>query len=118
NGVCTVEVSESATYSPVVKDVNASLFPESSSDNRAGAITAGRSRIFVVGTRDLQTASDGLTYSRSLPNDTQHYFRITCGSDVATGDFRTPPPSFGLSTRDPMMLGAPGQLKAPSLSHT
>ena len=48
---CTLEVSESATYSPFAHDVNTALFAGSSADSRAGNVTSGRERTFVVGKR-------------------------------------------------------------------
>ncbi|MEO7651694.1 MAG: hypothetical protein ABIZ80_14605, partial [Bryobacteraceae bacterium] len=91
---CSVEVSESATYSPVVKDVNTVLFPGSNLDSRAGNAASGRQRTFVVGAAGqgityAPIASDGKRHSRALRAFTAHHFRITCGGDTATGTFQT-----------------------------
>lgn len=92
---CTIEVSEAAGYSPVVHDVNATLFTGANSDARAGNVTDGTARIFVVGQRTSGTASDGKLYSRALQTATLHYYRVTCGGDTATGTFRTTTPPLG-----------------------
>src|SRR5690349_6353528 len=87
---CGVEVSESATYSPLVYDVDPTLFPGANLDSRPGSIAVGRSRTFVVGARLAATAADGSgPYSRALQTATVHYFRITCGTDQTTKTFRT-----------------------------
>ncbi|HWB82789.1 MAG TPA: hypothetical protein VG675_01530 [Bryobacteraceae bacterium] len=87
---CTLEVSESATFTPLVYDVDPTLFPGSSSDSRPGNVSIGRARIFVVGTHRADiTATNKLRYSRALQADTAHYFRITCGADRTTGSFMT-----------------------------
>jgi len=89
SSACTVEVSEASGLSPVVNDVNASLFASSNADSTAlGAGVAGR-RQFVVGKRVAQMSS-GRMYSRALRADTLHYGRITCGS-AATFSFQTAP---------------------------
>src|SRR5258705_6862538 len=69
---CTVDVSESSSYTPVINDVNPGLFAEANSDSRAGALGAGTtSRIFVVGTVPdskgalSNLALDGKRYSRA-----------------------------------------------------
>lgn len=87
---CTVEVSEAAGYSPLVHDVNPSLFTGADLDSRTGAITNGRQRTFVVGQRKVErNSADTWTYSRALQTATLHYYRITCGVDTATGTFVT-----------------------------
>ena len=89
---CVLEVSESAGYSPVVHDVNTSLFSGSNSDGGGS-----RNRVFVVGKQTAARASDNKIYSRALREGTQHFFRITCGADQATGKFITSPIPFGRS---------------------
>lgn len=86
---CTIEVSESPSYSPVVNDVNGSLFSGANSDARFTSERSadGLTRRFVVGTRT--SGLSGTTfYSRALQQNTQHYYRLTCGSSVS-GVFTT-----------------------------
>src|SRR5215831_5066098 len=86
---CTVEVSESNTYAPLVRDVDAALFPGSNLDSRAETASSGLARQFVLGKRTIQQASDNRWYSRSLANNTTHYYRVTCGATINTGSFTT-----------------------------
>ena len=89
---CTIEVSESSSFTPLVNDVNPSLFAGSNSDFRNG--TQGRARAFILG-----AAGTGINYapvdltakrsSRALQTNTLHYYRLTCGADVASGTFST-----------------------------
>ncbi len=89
NAACTLEVSQSPTYSPLVHDVNPALFPGANLDSRSGSISVGRGRIVVIGSRVADTAVSGARYSRALQADTDHYFRIHCGGSVETGFFHT-----------------------------
>ena len=89
SSACTVEVSEVSGLSPVVNDVNTSLFASSDSDSTAIGAGAAGFRQLVVGKRAAQMAS-GRMYSRALRADTLHYGRLTCGSAV-TFNFRTAP---------------------------
>jgi hypothetical protein len=89
SAACTVEASTSATYSPLIYDVDPALFSGSNLDSRTGAVTNNRARTFVLGTRTAEVALDGRRLSRALQTETAHYFRVTCGVDAATGDFVT-----------------------------
>jgi hypothetical protein len=86
---CSVEVSESESYSPLVNDVNNSIFAGSQQDGRFTALHEGSTRIFVVGARTSETGADGKLYSRALRQNQKHHFRITCGAETATGVFTT-----------------------------
>jgi len=87
---CTVEVSESPTYAPLVYDVDPSLFSGANSDARNGSLTSGVTRAFVAGAHRADiTLTNQLRYSRALQANTAHYVRITCGTDQATTTFTT-----------------------------
>jgi hypothetical protein len=86
---CTVEVSNSPSYVPLVHDVDAAIFAGSNLDNRPGSISGNVTRTFVVGTRDAEQGLNGHWYSRALQALTPHYYRITCGTYTATGSFTT-----------------------------
>lgn len=94
SSACTVEASESPTYSPLVHDVDTTLFAGSNQDNRDGAINVGTRRVFVLGQRLSATALDSNVYSRALQAYTRHYVRTTCGSVVYQG--------FGDTTNIPL----------------
>ena len=85
---CTVEVSESNTFRPLVHDVDPALF-EGGSDARSGRLNWLGEHVFVVGQRKAQRARDGRWYSRALQANTVHYFRVDCVVASATGSFRT-----------------------------
>lgn len=94
---CTVEVSESPTFHPVVVDFDEYLFPGSSSDARPGSLSDGNNRLLVIGKHGMMApgtgnpfiGSDGNRYSRALRANAAHYFRISCGADQVTGQFQT-----------------------------
>jgi len=97
---CTVEVSEASTYAPPVNDVNTALFSGAGSDGREEAWKAGLERVFVAGKRVVGKAANGRRYSRALKANTRHYFRISCGTDTATGAFTTANIPWGNSATD------------------
>ena len=50
-GACLVAVSESASFVPLVHDVDPALFAGSNLDSRPESLSSGRARVFVVGKR-------------------------------------------------------------------
>ena len=79
---CTVKVSQQASFTPLVRDVDPALFPGADQDTRPETITAKTNRIFVVGKRITQRAADGKNYSRALETYATHYYQVACGSAV------------------------------------
>jgi hypothetical protein len=102
NGACTAEVSESASFAPLVHDVDASLFPGSNLDNRTESVSSGRERVFVIGKRRAEKAVNGKWYSRALQAFTPHYYRITCGADQSAGSFSTANIALGNTYNEPL----------------
>jgi hypothetical protein len=114
---CTVEVSESASYQPVVPDVDPKLFAGADRDQRSGNIFAGQQRLLVIGKRAAEIARNGHRYSRALQTAAAHYFRITCGSDQVTGSFQTANIPLGKTYGEvlPVDRDHPGQYAWPEM---
>ncbi len=92
---CTVQVSESQSLSPLVHDVDPSLFPGANLDSRPGNPANGLRRSFVVGNRRSDLASDNKLYSRALQANTQHWYQVSCGTATGSGSFSTANPPLG-----------------------
>ena len=88
SGPCQVQVSESPGLSPLVPDVDPSIFPGSNLDSRALSVAGGTQRFFVVGKRAADMSS-GIRVSRALQAATQHYYQVTCTGGSASGTFTT-----------------------------
>ncbi|MEP7351643.1 MAG: hypothetical protein ABI824_00285 [Acidobacteriota bacterium] len=123
SGACRVEASRDSSYSPLVVDLNSSLFSGADLDSRTGAWTDPADpakRVFVIGTRTISTALDGKDYSRALAQLTTHYIRVGCGSGyatVATTSATTDYPTYGRSTRDPLIGDANGAALWPTMDY-
>ena len=102
NNACQIELSESQTYAPLAHDVDPVLFAGSNLDNRPESLPSGMQRVFVAGKRRADKALDGHWYSRALQAFTTHYFRITCGSSQAKGQFLTANIGLGSTYLDPL----------------
>jgi hypothetical protein len=76
---CTIEVSESPTYLPLVADLDPLLFPGADSDAERNILPAGTSRLVPIGLRIAAQARDGKWHSRALGAETQHYVQVNCG---------------------------------------
>jgi hypothetical protein len=115
-GACTVKVSQQPSLAPLVHDVDPALFPASDQDTRPETITAGTSRVFVVGKRTTQRAADGKNYSRALETYSTHYYQVTCGSAVASGSFTTTNIPLGMTYNDVPQVDEsnPGQWMLPT----
>src|SRR5947208_16379079 len=57
--VCSVEVSESSTYRPLVHDVDSVLFTGANLDSRAESTSGGAARVFVSGKRRAEKGLHG-----------------------------------------------------------
>ena len=117
---CTVEVSESPSYSPLVHDVDGTLFTEANLDSRATSVNSGIWRKVVVGARRVDLALDSVYYSRALQAYTTHYYRITCDGVARTGRFTTSNIPMGMTYQDIPQLDPanPGSSIVPTLSPT
>ena len=115
-GACTVKVSQQSSLTPLVRDVDPALFPGSDQDTRPEAITAQTGRVFVVGKRITQRASDGKYYSRALETYATHYYQVACGSAVATGAFTTANIPMGMTYNEVPQVDEsnPGQWLLPT----
>ena len=118
---CSLEVRENNT-SKVVNDVNSMIFPNADIDlTRAGTLATGRRRVVVVGKRAAESGIDGFNHSRALQNNTQHTFKVTCGSQsTATGSFTTQNLPLGMTYNDPLPADPnhPGDYAWPDLNWT
>lgn len=117
---CTIEASESSTYSPLVHDIDTALFGSSNSDWREGSYITGTTHTFVLGKRLVARGSDGKNYSRALQAATLHFVRVTCGSMVATGTFTTATIPYGMTYQDVPQLdpAQPGIAMNPTVLDT
>lgn len=121
---CKFEVSESNTYSPLVHDVNPTLFTGADLDTRWNAFGASRGvahRVFTAGTKIVSTAANGRKYSRSLAPVTMHYIRVSCGAafaDVATTTKTTAAVPVGRSVRNPWLTDSARNALWPDFSMT
>src|ERR1051325_2218697 len=120
-GACTIEVSESNTYSPVITDVNSTLFSGSNIDSRTGSLGTGTtSRTFIIGTvPDMRgvianLASDGKRYSRALQPAPTYYVRVTCGSHTGTASVTTLNRPLGMTRGDEQPIASAGTYAVPT----
>lgn len=100
NAPCTVEVSESESYKPLVFDVDPARFAGSSLDSRPGSFAVGGKRRVVIGKRTIESDESDKKRSRALAAATKHYARVRCGADAASVAFSTTTIPYG-STRPP-----------------
>jgi hypothetical protein len=118
---CTIEVSESPTYTPLVHDVDPTLFTGSDQDSRTGSLGVGNvNRVIVIGKRSVEKGSDGNNYSRALQASTLYYYRVTCGHNNSTGTFTTASIPFGVGYGDPISTdpSTPGSYLYPTMQNT
>jgi hypothetical protein len=109
---CTIEVSVNSSFSPLVHDVDPTLFPSSNTDGGGAS-----PRIFVVGRRKADVAVDGNRYSRALQTQTTYYYQVTCDGQPANGSFQTANIPVGKTFAEPLPIDKlTGQYDWPTLS--
>ncbi len=108
--------SSAGVIGRLVHDVNTSLFSGSNLDSRSGNSPNGRYRTFVLGTRRTEfVTGTNRRVSRALQNNARHAYRITCGGDTATGEFRTKTIPLGFLAVDRPVPSSPGESEWPTL---
>jgi len=115
---CTVQVSESSSYSPLVADVDPALFAGAGTDTAYNVLPAGTARLIRVGRRTSTLALDGHWHSRALAANTQHYIQVTCDSAIGTATFTTDVPRGIAPEPLPTNPGAWGNLAYPEFDFT
>lgn len=122
SSACTIEVSESASYAPVVNDVNTTLFTGSNSDLRTidpNPIQQDNHRVFIVGTPRVELAADSTYQSRGIAAATKYFWRLTCGSAVTgVADTGNIPLGNSYPGGVDFLAGAFGNLSAPTIDWT
>jgi hypothetical protein len=101
---CVLQVGLRPDFSESAHDVNPTLFRRADSDRRSTAVTNGAVHAFVVGADLSETAMDGQVYSRALTPDTRYHFRLQCGGDTRSGEFRTKPGEGSASVEVPVRV--------------
>jgi hypothetical protein len=116
---CALEVSASPSFVPPVHDLDPSLFAGANFDNRPGNVNQGRQRVFVIGKRSAEAAAKGHRVSRALQVSTTHYFRLKCGTAVATGSFSTANLAAGKAYPEIPMVDRnhPGEYSWPDMAY-
>ncbi len=115
---CTVQVSESSSYSPLVADVDPALYAAAGSDATHDILPAGTARLLRIGMRTSTLALDGRRHSRALAANTQHYVQVTCDSATGTATFVTDVPRGFAPEPLPTDPTAWGNLAYPEFDYT
>jgi hypothetical protein len=115
---CTVLVSESPSYSPLVADVDPALFTGAGSDVAYNILPAGTARLLKIGARTSALALDGHRHSRALAASTMHYVKVTCPSTSGTTSFVTDVPRGSAPEPLPTDGTAWGDLAYPEFDYT
>ncbi len=112
--------SAGGTVGVLVDDVNPVLFPGADQDSRTGNPNNLLQRVFVVGQRYAQFASDGNRYSRALQANSLHHFTLTCGSQSLDQQFQTKNIPLGDTHNEGPLVDRnnPGQYAYPTIQWT
>jgi len=108
---CTIQLSQSNSYSPAALDVDPGTFANSNLDlSRPSTVAAGLSRTVTLGQRTAQLATAGAHagvrhYSRALQALTPYFGQITCPStgDTLAFSFTTSNIPLGQTYGDPWL---------------
>src|SRR5579875_1520765 len=110
NTACTIQVSTSATLSPLAYDVDESRFSGSSSCGRSGSLVSGNDYHMIIGGRTTAVEIAGDIVSRSLQAFTVYHYKVTLASGAtASGSFTTANPGLGNSAPDYIPFNSAGQ---------
>lgn len=110
---CTIEISEESDYTPLMPDVDPTLYSGADQCNRASSVVHGNNYTVVLGKRGaeaIDAALDGYTRSRALYADAAYYIRVTNGS-AAEITARTPNIMLGTTTGERIATLAPFRYK-------
>lgn len=110
---CTIEISEESDYTPLMTDVDTTLYSGADQCNRASSVAHGNNYTVVLGKRGaeaIDAALDGYTRSRALYADAAYYIRVTNGS-AAEITARTPNIMLGTTTADKLATLRPFQYR-------
>jgi hypothetical protein len=115
---CTVQVSESPTFSTLVADVDPTLYQGAGTDTAYNILPPGTLRLLRVGMRTSTLALDGRRHSRALAANTKHYVQVSCHATTGTALFLTDVPRGFAPERLPVDPAAWGNLAYPEFDFT
>lgn len=118
SAVCSIKTSPSITLTPLIPDVDPAVFANSNLDSRAGNISTGRLRMFLIGKPTAEVATSGARVGRGLAAHSAYYSEITCNADTYTISFVTKTSPVGVTWNKSVPAAAGGITAWPQTSMT